>query len=121
MSVDLEQLKGLSMPRFAWNYEGCTEPEHWLLMAGAYLQSSHYLFAEMIERRAKSTFHHAKVAASLLIHSVELFLKGGICLAGKKVPTIHILDQLYGQFANLFPGKAFEFTAAIADLAFPCS
>jgi HEPN domain-containing protein len=121
MAADLTKLEGLSMPRFSWSYEHCTEPDHWFLTARAYLESAHHLFSEMIEKRANGTFHHAKVAASLLIHSVELFLKGGISQAGKKVPTIHHLDQLYGQFSKLYPGKGFEFSGAIGDLVQPSS
>src|SRR5205814_1517508 len=72
---------------------------------------------EMIEERTSSSFHHLKVAASLFIHAVELFLKGGIAQAGKSVPAIHFLDQLYGQVTKLYPGKAFQFTGSIVDLA----
>jgi HEPN domain-containing protein len=121
MAVDLTDLEGISMPRCSWHYEYCTEADHWFLTARAYLESAHHLLSEMIEKRANGTFHHVKVAASLLIHSVELFLKGGISQAGKKVPTIHHLNQLYGQFSKLYPGKEFEFSGAIADLVRPSS
>jgi hypothetical protein len=119
MSIDSEKLKGLYMPRFSWDYEHCTLAEHWFLMAFAYQESSHHLFSEMLEKRLDDSFHHAKVAASLLEHAVELFLKGGIAQAGKDVPTHHRLDQLYAQFRNLYPGKKFEFGASIEQMLTP--
>jgi HEPN domain-containing protein len=119
MEAGLKKLEGLSMPRFSWDYEDCSEADHWFLTARAYLESSCHLLSSMVEGRANDTFHHMKVAASLLIHSVELFLKGGISQAGKKVPALHHLDQLHGQFSKLYPGKNFEFSAALAQLVQP--
>ncbi len=119
MPIDREKLKGLSMSRFSWDYENCTQAEHWLLMARAYQKSSLHLFAEMIEKKLDDSFHYAKVAASLLEHAVELFLKGGIAQARKEVPTHHRLQELYRQFNNLYPGKKFQFSASIEDMLTP--
>jgi hypothetical protein len=66
-----------------------------------------------------SSFPHVKVVVSLFEHAVELFLKGTLAQAGKKVPTHHRLDELYGQVRSLCPGKEFEFTGAIADFVNP--
>jgi hypothetical protein len=119
MAIDREKLAGLYMPRFSWDYEHCTLAEHWFLMARAYQESSHHLFSEMLEKRLDDSFHHAKVAASLLEHAVELFVKGGIAQAGKDVPSHHQLDQLYAQFKNLYQGKKFAFMAAIEQMLMP--
>jgi hypothetical protein len=119
MAIDREKIEGQSMPRLSWNYESCTLPDHWFLTALAYQESSHHLFSEMIEQRLHDSFHHAKVAASLLEHAVELFLKAGIAQAGKDVPTHHQLDQLHAQFKNLYHGKKFAFTASIEEMLNP--
>ncbi|MBI3409332.1 MAG: hypothetical protein HY040_13390 [Planctomycetes bacterium] len=121
MTVEIDSLKGLSMPRFSWDYEDCSEAEHWFLTACAYQECACHVLSEMIEKRLSSSFHHAKVAAYLFLHAVELFLKGGIANAGKTVPSIHPLDKLYGQFRKLYSGKAFEFTGSIDDIAQPSS
>jgi HEPN domain-containing protein len=117
--IDREQLAGLYLPRFSWDYDGCSDSDRWLQMAFAYQECSCHLFAGMIEHKLKGTYHHAKVAASLFEHAVELFLKGGIALAGKVVPNHHFLDQLYGQFKNLYPGKKFQFVGSIAEMVAP--
>jgi len=88
-------------------------------MAFAYQESSLHLFAKMIEEKLDDTFHHAKVAVGLMEHAIEVFLKGGIVLAGKKVPTHHHLKQLFGQYKNFYPGKRFNFTCAVDELVEP--
>lgn len=117
--VDREKLKNVRMPRFSWDYEGCSVADHWFLMARGFQECCCHLFAEMIEEKIESRFHHAKAAVSLFEHAVELFLKAGISQADKKVPVHHRLDQLYGQFKNLYPGNDFEFTGTNADMVRP--
>jgi hypothetical protein len=119
MTIDPAKLKGTSISRYSWDYEKNTLAEHWFMMARAYQEASCHLFAEMIERRLGDSYHHAKVAASLLEHGVELFLKAGIAQAGKDVPNHHRLAELYGQFKNLYPGKKFQFVAAIDEMLTP--
>lgn len=88
-------------------------------MARAFQEICCHLFAEMIEEKIDSTFHHAKAAVSLFEQGVELFLKAGIAQAGKQVPTHHDRDQLYGQFKNLYPGKGVEFIGSVEAFVRP--
>lgn len=117
--LDISKIEDLRIPRFSWDYENSSEADLWFLMAIAYQESSFHLFAEMVEKRLDDTFHHAKVAVGLMEHAIEVFLKGGIVLAGKEVPTHHHLKQLFGQYKNLFPGKRFDFTCAVTELVEP--
>jgi hypothetical protein len=49
MSNDLEELDGINMPRFSWDYEDLSEAEHWFLLAKAYLDCSQHLLSQMIK------------------------------------------------------------------------
>lgn len=117
--MDIEKIKNLRIPRFAWDYEDLSETDLWFLMAIAYQESSQHLFSEMIDNKLGDTFHHAKVAVYLMTHAVEIFLKGGVLLSGEAIQTNHRLKQLFGQFQKLYPGKRFEFTCSVSELVEP--
>lgn len=119
MPDDVDELDGLRMPRFSWDYEDLSEADHWFLMARAYLDSGKHLFAQMISKTVESSFHHAKVAAFLFEHAVELFLKAAIVQAGRRAPATHRLGQLYKEFKNLYQGQAYSFEGNIDDFAAP--
>ena len=104
-----------SLPRFSWDYERLDEPEHWFLMARAYLDCSHHLLGEMIQDRLSSTFHHAKVAVWTSEHAIELFLKGAIARAGCPIPGHHNTVALLAEYRNLYPGMEFEFQARVDE------
>ena len=103
------------MSRYSWDYEGLGEAVHWFLMAKAYLDCSIHLFSEMMDKKLKSSFHHAKVATMLFEHSIELFLKAGIVQAGQEVGKSHNLQELYNQFRKLYPGKKHQFEGDIVS------
>lgn len=117
--MNIDEIERLNIPRFSWDYEDYSEADLWLLMAFAYQESSIHLFKDMIENRLNDTFHHAKVAVGLMKHAIEIFLKGGIVLASKEVPTHHHLKQLFRQYKNLYPGKRLDFTCAVNELVEP--
>lgn len=119
MSDDLDNLDGISIPRFSWDYEDLSESEHWFLLAKAYLDCSQHLLAQMIKEMLDSSFFHAKVAVALFNQALELFLKGGIVQAGKDVNVSHDLQQLYNHFKNLYPGKKYEFEGDVSNAVRP--
>ncbi len=119
MAIDAEKLKGKYMPRFSWDYEHRTLAEHWFLMALAYQESSHHLFSEMIERKLADSFHHAKVAASLLEHAVELFLKAGIAQAGKEIPTPTVSTSFTPNSRTCIPARSLNSARFIEQMLTP--
>ncbi|MBN1929981.1 MAG: HNH endonuclease [Desulfobacterales bacterium] len=119
LNLDIKKTEKSRIPLFSWDFEDYKEADLWLLMAFAYQESSVHLFAEMMEGKLENTFHHAKVAVGLMEHAIEIFLKGGIVLAGKEVPKHHHLNQLFGQYKNLYPGKRLCFTCTVNELVEP--
>jgi HEPN domain-containing protein len=115
MNNELEKLKNLSMPRDSIFYEDLSVPDQWFLMAKAFIDCSRDLFFLMMNETIDSSFYHAKAAAYLLSHSLELFLKGGIIQAGGDASTTHDLQQLYNHFKKLYQGKIYEFEGDIVN------
>ncbi|MDE2179750.1 MAG: hypothetical protein KGJ40_02735 [candidate division NC10 bacterium] len=113
--MDLDRLEKRRLPRFSWDYQHLPEPPHWFLMARAYLDCSHHLFAEMIQGRLSSSFHHAKVAVGTFEHALELFLKGAIAQAHRPVQAHHRATDLLREYRRFYPGKEFEFTDKIDE------
>ncbi|MEW6441157.1 MAG: hypothetical protein AB1640_09525 [bacterium] len=109
MAIDPDDLKNVRMPLFSWDYEDCTEPEHWFLHARGYLDCSKFLFEQMAEERFDRSFHRAKAAVFLFEHALELFFKGAIAQAGGQIQPSHDLAHLYAEFRKKYPGKQFEF------------
>lgn len=113
--MDLDRLEEPPLPRFSWDYEHLPEAAHWFLMARAYLDSSHHLLAEMIQGRLNSSFHHAKVAVGIFEHAIELFLKGAIVQARRRVQPHHYALDFLREYRRLYPGKEFEFIGKIDE------
>ena len=113
--MDVEDLKEYRLPRHSWDYEHLAEPDHWFLIARAYLDCSHHLLAEMVRERLEDSFHHAKVAIASFEHAIELFLKGAIAQAGEPVPTHHRAPDLLMAYRRLYPGATFTFTGKIDE------
>jgi len=104
---------------YSWDYEHLGEPNQWFRMARAYIDCSLCLFSGMGKDVLVRSFYHARAAAFMFEHAVELFLKAGIAQAGKEVPIHHNLQQLYNQFSKLYPGKKYSFKGKIADVIRP--
>jgi HEPN domain-containing protein len=121
MSKDLDDVRKLRMPVFSWDYEDSIEAERWFLMARAYFDCSHFLFAEMVEEELDRNYHRALVAVSLFMHSIELLLKAAVVQTGKEISPSHDLEQLYRQYKKLYPGTKFEFTGDILSVVTPRS
>lgn len=94
----------------------CSKPDHYFLMAKAFLDCSRHLFKEMKESKFDASYHRAKAAAFLLIHALELFFKGSIIQATAPLQTHHKLNDLYNQFKNLYPSKDFSFSSQVYDI-----
>lgn len=116
MTLDIEEIGNQRIPRFSWDYEDCSEADHWFLMAKANQECCVYLLEEMIAEKVNDTFHHAKVSVSIMEHAMELFIKGSISQSKKDIPMHHHLDQLFAQYKNLYPGERFKFTCAVDEL-----
>lgn len=115
--MEVDDLKEYRLSRYSWDYEHLAEPDHWFLMARAYLDCSQHLLAEMVRERLTDSFHHAKVAVSVFEHAVELFLKGAIAQAGQPVPTHHRTSDLLQAYRKLYPDAAFAFEGKVDDAA----
>jgi HEPN domain-containing protein len=101
---------------FSWDLKGLSPADRFFHLARAYLDCSGHLFRSLNDKSLKRTFSHAQSAAFLFEHSVELFLKGAIIQALKRVANTHDLEHLYNEFRNLYPGKKFNFTARIDEV-----
>jgi len=99
---------------FRWDLDGVAMPDRFFRMASAYLDAAIVLFRQMIEQGA-GTYERALAANFMAEHAVELFFKGAVLQANRQITGTHDLDQLHGEFRNLYPGRRFEFTAAIGD------
>jgi hypothetical protein len=106
---------------FSWELEPLSPSEHFLHLSGGYLESSIHLFEALADGSLSGTFSHARAAAFLFEHSVELFLKGAILRARGRVTSTHRLDDLHNEFRNLYPGKKFHFAGSIEDIVTPNS
>ena len=113
--TDLERVEEYHLPRFSWTYEHLPAAAHWYLLAIAYADSSVALFARMIAEKVDDSFHHAKVAAALLEHSIELFLKAVLVELGEAVRPSHASDQLLAQVRAIVPADAIQFSAKIDE------
>lgn len=100
---------------FSWDYSpDCTVDEYFKL-AHAFAESSVLLFEGMSAGRAPATFHHAKAAATLFEHGLELFLKAALGLVGHPIPRTHKMEQMLGTYRKRYPDKAYAFTGTIDD------
>lgn len=114
--TDLEKLDEFRLPRHSWNYEHLPAADHWFLLAHAYADSSIVLFERMIRDEIDDSFHHAKVAAALLEHAAELFLKAALVLYKQPIPKSHALDQLLVAARKVVPSTVLQFAGEIDDL-----
>ena len=119
MRIDPKDIIDTRIPRYSWDYEDIPDPDHWFLLADAYLDTCHFTLSSMIKKDIDDTFHHCKVVVSLFEHSVELFLKGAIVQEKKEVQTHHRIDEIYKQYVNLYPGAKYEFTGKIEEFVRP--
>lgn len=101
---------------FSWNLRKLRRTERFFDLAQGYLDCSKHLFRSLEDEQLKKTFSHAQAAAFLFEHSLELFLKGAIIQARQSVTNTHILQQLYNEFRNLYPGKNFRFEGSIEEI-----
>lgn len=113
--VDLERIGEYRLPRFSWNYQHLPAADHWYLLAIAYADSSAALFARMIAEEVDDSFHHAKVAAALLEHAIELFLKAILVDLGEAVRPSHASDRLLAQVRAIVPADVLQFSARIDE------
>jgi len=114
--TDLERIDEYRLPRFSWNFENLPDADHWFLLATAYMDSSAALFSRMIQSDVDDSFHHAKVAAGLLEHAVELFLKAVIVALGNRVPHHHHSDRLLAQVRGLIADDELRFSGRIDEV-----
>lgn len=84
-----------------------------LAFAEAYLSSASHLCIGLAQFSEECNYPRGTVVLSLAFHGVELFLKAAIL---EKVPTEqfsgnvgHDLDHLCKRYANLYPGRKFNF------------
>lgn len=105
------------MSLFSWDYESEHPADDWFWTAQAYADSSVALFEALESGKVPRTFHHAKVAAAALEHGLELFLKGGLVLAGEKPARTHRLEGILERFSKLYPGDEYSFTARVSEAA----
>lgn len=115
--MEADDLDDCRLPRYSWDYEHLPEPDHWFLMARAYLDCSYHLLEEMMRMRLDGSFHHSKVAVATFEHAIELFLKGAIAQAGESVPTHHRSTALLDIYRRLYPDLDFAFAGKIDDAA----
>ena len=101
---------------YLWDYENLAGADHWFRMARAYVDCSLHLFAGMEDGLLKRDIFHARAAAYLLEHSIELFLKAGILQAGEDVDPHHKLRRHYDRFRTLYPGETYSFQGRIEEL-----
>jgi HEPN domain-containing protein len=110
---DIEKLES---HLYSWDLEDLTLAERFFDLAKAYLACSSHLFKSFLnEALTPINYSHSQVAAFLFEHSIELFLKGAIIQAGKKLTNTHYSEQLYNEFKNLYPGKKFTFKGKIEE------
>ena len=113
---DLDKLAEFRLPRHSWNYEHRPPADHWFLLAHAYADSSVALLERMIRDDVDDSFHHAKVAAALLEHSAELFLKAVLVLHDQPIPKSHASDHLLTRVRSCVPQNELTFAGKIDEL-----
>ena len=101
---------------FSWDIESLSSEDQWFRSARAYLDCSIFILSGFFEKRIPLNFFYAEVAAYLVDHGVELFLKAGIVHAGQIPQSNHQLDNLYQEFRELYSESDFDFKSEIASL-----
>jgi HEPN domain-containing protein len=92
-----------------WELNGLDEAELHYSLSVANADAACCLSQDMIDGTYESTFSHAKIALSLVHHSVELFLKYALARACQPVPLHHYVRELYEQYRITYPEQAFDF------------
>ena len=92
-----------------WELNGLEEADLHYSLSVANADAACQLSQDMIDRTYESSFSHAKVALSLVHHSVELFLKYALARAGQPVPRHHYVRELHQKYRTTYPEQEFKF------------
>lgn len=103
------------MRLYSWDFQSTCPADGYFRLAHAFADSAVALFVGMTAGGTPSTYHHAKVAAALLDHGLELFLKGALVLAGQRPPRTHKMSQILCLYRRLYPDEECAFTGSIDD------
>ena len=93
---------------YSYEFAELCVAEQYFALAKSYLDSSKVLCEHLIEKRESRSFSNTRVILYTARHSIELFLKGTLFIAGVVIRNNHSFVDILEEYSKVYVGDIYE-------------